>query len=207
MISLWMIFFYAPTDTLQGLVQRIFYLHLPMAWIGMLAFVMLALAGIGCLVLRDERWDWIARASAEVGAVFITLALITGSLWAKPVWGTWWTWDPKLTATLILWFMYIGYLMLRSYMGRTPESARSGAVLGIVGVIDVPIIYLSVEWWRGQHPTAQVGVSEAGLPSSAVLTLLVVLVSFTLLYSFLMIQGYQLQRLQTLSQRLRALVE
>jgi heme exporter protein C len=206
MISLWMIFIYAPTDTIEGNAQRIFYFHVPSAWIGMLAFGVLALGGIGYMVTKDERWDWLARASAEVGSVFITLALITGSIWGRTTWGAWWTWDPKLTATLILWFMYIGYLMLRSYMGRTSASAYAGAVLGIVGVVDVPIIYLSVQWWRGQHPTAEVGVPGA-LPPSVVLTLMVSLATFTLLYSFLMVQIYQLQKLQTLTQRLRASVE
>ncbi len=207
MVSLWMIFFYAPEDALQGPVQRIFYFHVPMAWVGMLAFVVLTVASIGGLIRRDERWDWVARAAAEIGTVFITLALVSGAIWGKPIWGTWWVWDPKLTATLILWFIYVGYLMMRNYMGRTPDSARIGAVLAVVGVIDVPIIYLSVQWWRGQHPTAMIGVPEAALPPSAVLTLMVALVTFTLLYSFLMIQVYQLQRLQTLAQRLRAIVE
>jgi heme exporter protein C len=206
MISLWMIFIYAPTDAIEGNAQRIFYFHVPSAWVGMLSFCILALGGIGYVMTKDERWDWLARAAGEVGAVFITLTLITGSIWGRTTWGAWWTWDPKLTATLILWFMYIGYLMLRSYMGRTPASAYAGAVMGIVGVVDVPIIYLSVQWWRGQHPTAEVGVQGA-LPPSVVLTLMVALTTFTLLYSFLMVQIYQLQKLQTLTQRLRAIVE
>ena len=138
--------------------------------------------------------------------VFLTLALVLGSIWGKTTWGTWWTWDPKLTTTLLLWFMYIAYIMLRNYIGRTPTSARSGAVLAIIGVIDVPIIYESVNWWRTLHPPAQVGVAGA-LPPSVVLTLMVSLVTFTLLYSFLMVQLYQLERLQTLAQRLRAIVE
>jgi heme exporter protein C len=206
MVSIWMIFLYAPTDAVQGQPQRIFYFHVPMAWLGMLGFVVVTAAGIGYLVKKDERWDWVARASAELGAVFITLALITGSIWGKTTWGTWWTWDARLTTTLILWFIYIGYLMLRSYMGRTPASARAGAVLAIIGLIDVPIIYESVNWWRTLHPPAQVGVQGA-LPPSVVITLMVSLATFTLLYSFLMIQLYQLQRMQTLAQRLRASIE
>jgi heme exporter protein C len=206
MVSIWMIFLYAPTDAIEGQPQRIFYFHVPVAWIGMLAFGVVTVAGIGYLWKNDERWDWAARASAELGAVFITLALITGSIWGKTTWGTWWTWDARLTTTLILWFIYIGYLMLRSYMGRTHESARSGAVLAIIGLIDVPIIYESVNWWRTLHPQAEVGTPGA-LPPSVVLTLMISLVTFTLFYSFLMIQLYQLQRMQTLAQRLRASVE
>jgi heme exporter protein C len=206
MVSIWMIFSYAPMDAIQGNPQRIFYFHVPMAWLGMLGFIIVAITGIVYLVKKDDRWDWAARASAELGAVFITLALITGSIWGKTIWGTWWTWDARLTTTLILWFIYIGYLMLRSYMGRTPASARAGAVLAIIGVIDIPIIYESVNWWRTLHPTAQVGVQGA-LPPSVVLTLMVSLTTFTLLFSFLMIQLYQLQRAQTLAQQLRATIE
>ncbi|HEX6483290.1 MAG TPA: cytochrome c biogenesis protein CcsA [Ktedonobacteraceae bacterium] len=206
MISIWMIFLYAPTDAIEGQPQRIFYFHVPVAWIGMLAFGVVAFAGIGYLWKKDERWDWAARASAELGAVFISLALITGSIWGKTTWGTWWTWDARLTTTLILWFIYIGYLMLRSYMGRTHESARSAAVLAIIGLIDVPIIYESVNWWRTLHPQPEIGTPGA-LPPQVVLTLMISLVTFTLFYSFLMIQLYQLQRMQTLAQRLRASVE
>ena len=203
LVSICMIFLYAPMDAVQGEPQRIFYFHVPMAWLGMLGFGVVAAAGIGYLITKDERWDWAARASAELGAIFITLALVTGSIWGETIWGTWWTWDARLTTTLILWFIYISYLMLRSYLGRTPSSARAGAVLAIVGIIDVPIIYESVNWWRTLHPAQQVGVAGA-LPPSVVLTLMISLASFTLFYTFLMIQLYQLQRLQTLAQRLRA---
>jgi len=206
MTSIFMIFLYVPTDAIEGIPQRIFYFHVPIAWIGMLAFGVLAVASIGYLWKKDERWDWLARASAEVGTIFITLALITGSIWGRTTWGTWWTWDARLTTTLILWFIYIGYMMLRSYMGRTPASARSGAVLAIIGVIDVPIIYESVNWWRTLHPEAEVGTPGA-LPPEVVLTLMISLVTFTLLYSFLMLQIYQLQKMQAQAQQLHANIE
>src|SRR5579872_4214719 len=128
-ISIWMIFLYAPEDAVQGQPQRIFYFHVPIAWLAMLGFIVVAAGGIGYLITKDERWDWVARAAAEIGAVFTTLTLATGSIWGETIWGTWWTWDARLTTTLILWFIYIGYLMLRSYMGRTSSSARAGAVL------------------------------------------------------------------------------
>lgn len=205
-VALWMAFFYAPTDAIEGQPQRIFYVHVPVAWIGMLAFVVMAVAGIFYLRTKDERWDWLARAAAEIGTLFITLALITGSIWGRTTWGTWWTWDARLTTTLILWFIYIGYLMLRSSMGRTPASARAGAVMSLICVVDVPIIYESVNWWRTLHPSAEVGVTGA-LPPTVVLTLMVSLLVFTTLYALLMIQAYQLQRAQTLAQRLRANLE
>ena len=206
MTTILMIFLYVPTDAIEGIPQRIFYFHVPIAWIGMLAFGVLAAASIGYLWKKDERWDWLAHASAEIGTIFITLALITGSIWGRTTWGTWWTWDARLTTTLILWFIYIGYMMLRSYMGRTPASARSGAVLAIIGVIDVPIIYESVNWWRTLHPQAEVGTPGA-LPPSVVLTLMISLATFTLLYSFLMLQIYQLQKMQALAQQLRVSIE
>jgi heme exporter protein C len=205
-VTIWMAFLYAPTDAIEGPPQRIFYFHVPIAWIGMLAFVVMAVAGVVYLWKKDERWDWVAQAAAEIGMVFISLALITGSIWGYTTWGTWWTWDARLTTTLILWFIYIGYLMLRSYMGRTPASARAGAVMSIICVIDVPIIYESVNWWRTLHPTAEVGTPGA-LPPPVVLTLLVSLTVFTILYAVLMISAYQLQRAQTLAQRLRASLE
>jgi len=162
-ISIWMIFLYAPEDAVQGQPQRIFYFHVPIAWLGMLGFIVVAAGGIGYLITKDERWDWMARAAAELGALFITLTLVLGSIWGKTIWGTWWTWDARLTTTLILWFIYIGYLMLRSYMGRTPGSARAGAVLAIIGAIDVPIIYESVNWWGI--------VAPAGTPHAVLLKL------------------------------------
>lgn len=206
MISIWMIFLYAPADVTQGAPQRIFYIHLPVAWIGMLAFVILAGASIVYLFRPSQKWDQLARTSAEIGAVFITLALLTGSIWGKITWGAWWVWEPQLTATLILWFMYIAYLMLRSYMGRTESGARAAAVLAIVGVIDVPLIYEAANWWRGQHPEKEVGVAGA-LPWSVTLTLLVSLVAFTLFYSFLMILVYRLQKLQAQAYQLRISLE
>lgn len=205
-LALWMALFYAPTDAIEGQPQRIFYVHVPMAWLGMLSFVVMALAGVVYLAKRDERWDWVARAAAETGTLFITLALLTGSLWGRTTWGAWWTWDARLTTTLILWFIYVGYLMLRNALGRTAASARAGAVMAIVCVIDVPIIYESVNWWRTLHPTAEVGTAGA-LPFAVVLTLLVALTAFTLLYAVLMIQAYQLQRAQTVARRLRAGLE
>ena len=207
-ITVWMIFFYSPIDALQGVTQRILYFHVPTAWAGMLSFIIMAALGIIYLIKPDERLDWVSRAAAEVGIVFLTITLVLGSLWGKPIWGTWWVWDPRLTATLILWFVYAGYLMLRAYWGRNHDSARGGAVMSIIGAIDVPIIYLSVDWWRGQHPGQQITLTNSGaLPPQALITLGVGLIAFSLLYAFLMVQAYQLQRLQTLAQRLRAIVE
>src|SRR5207248_6729331 len=135
-----------------------------------------------------------------------TLVLISGSIWGKTIWGAWWAWDARLTSTLVMWFVYVAYLMLRSSLGRTDKAKRYGAVLGIVGFIDVPIVYESVNWWRTLHPQSEVGTPNA-LPPEVVLTLMIAVVTFTLLYSFLMVQLYSLEKMQTLAQRLRADLE
>src|SRR5207249_1571180 len=151
-LSLAAIFLYAPTERVQGQVQRIFYLHLPLAWIAYLAFFIVFVSSVLYLWKRAARWDLLGQAAAEVGLIFTSLVLITGSLWARPVWGTWWSWDARLTTTLVLWFIYVGYLMLRSYVVEERRAARYAAVLGIVGFLDVPLIHQSVTWWRTLHP-------------------------------------------------------
>src|SRR5581483_2904919 len=152
LVALAMIVFYVPTDRVQGVVQRLFYFHLPLAWIAYLAFFMVLVASIAYLVTRNLRWDTIARASVELGVLFTTLTLVTGSLWGKPIWNTWWTWDARLTTTLVLWFIYVGYMMLRAYTPDLERAARFGAILGIVGFVDIPIVHFSVQWWRTLHP-------------------------------------------------------
>jgi heme exporter protein C len=206
LLAVGLVFFYAPQDAVQGIVQKVFYLHVPSAWIGMLAFVVTAVAGIIYLWKKNIGWDCLARASAEVGTVFLTMALLTGSIWGKQAWNTWWTWDPRLTLTLVLWFLFVAYLMVRSYMGRTENSARAGAVVAVLGVVDIPIIYFSVTWWRTLHPDIQVGVKEA-LPGSVIITLMVALGAFTLFYVWLIWVVYRLQRVQAEAQRLRVQIE
>src|SRR6266571_9573394 len=180
--ALAMILGYAPTDRVQGIVQRIFYFHVPMAWVAYLAFGVVLVASVAYLWKRDLRWDTIARASVEIGVVFTTLVLITGSLWGKPIWNTWWTWDGRLTSTLVLWFIYVGYIMLRAYTPDPERAARFGAILGIVGFLDVPIVHFSVQWWRTLHPEPVVARSDPQLPLEMVVTLVVSIVAVTLIY-------------------------
>jgi heme exporter protein C len=195
-IALVMVIGYAPTDRVQGIVQRIFYFHVPMAWTAYLAFFVVLVASIGYLWTRDLRWDAVARASAEVGLVFTTLVLVTGSLWGKPIWNTWWTWDARLTSTLVLWFTYVAYVMLRAYTPDLERGARFGAVLGILGFLDVPIVHFSVQWWRGLHPTPVVVRSDPQLPSEMQLTLAICMVAMTLLYVTFMVYRTGLERLR-----------
>ena len=185
--DLYLIFMVAPTDAVMGDVQRVFYFHVPVAIVSFLAFFVVFVASVGYLVRRGRRWDSIAHASAEVGVVFVSLALITGIIWGRPVWNTWWTWEPRLTTTLILWLIYVSYLMIRSYAPSQDKAARYSAVVGIIGFVDVPIVYYSVVWWRSIHPSPVVGpFAESGaLEPIMQLTLLFSLVTFLVLFALL----------------------
>lgn len=195
--TFWMIFFYAPTEREMGIVQRIFYVHVPSAWVAFLAFGIVALCSAGYLWLRDDRLDAIAVAAAELGVVFTTIVLLTGPLWGKIAWGTWWVWEPRLTLTLLLWFIYVGYFMVRGATESPERGKRFGAILGVVGAVDIPLIHLSVQWFRSQHPKPVILKPEG--PSAApeiVQTLLVSLLAFTLLFFSLLMARYLVMRLQ-----------
>ena len=185
--DLYLIFMIAPTDAVMGDVQRVFYFHVPMAIMSFLAFFVVFVASVGYLVRRGHRWDSVAHASAEVGVLFVSLALITGIIWGRPVWNTWWTWEPRLTTTLILWLIYVSYLMIRSYAPSQDKAARYSAVVGIIGFVDVPIVYYSVVWWRSIHPSPVVGpFAESGaLEPIMLMTLLFSLVTFVVLFALL----------------------
>jgi heme exporter protein C len=184
-IAVYGIFFVARPISGEGDAGRIVYFHVPMAWVAFLAFFVVFGASIAYLRSGNARWDHLGRASAEVGLVFTTLVLITGAIWGYPIWGTWWTWDPKLTTTLILWFMYLAYLMVRSY-AEPPRGPRFAAIVGIVAFFDVPIVYMSSYWWRTLHPPPAVGPLAAAQPSSTIVWILLLsLVAFTALYAFL----------------------
>ncbi|MGH7916496.1 MAG: cytochrome c biogenesis protein CcsA [Candidatus Binataceae bacterium] len=200
--ALLMVFVYVPTEAQQGIVQRIFYFHVPCAWVAFAAFGLVAICGVFYLWLGQQVWDDLAYAAAEAGMVFCTLVLVTGSIWAKPIWGTWWTWDSRLTTTLILWLLYGGYLMLRAMAEDTPQVARFAAVVGIVAAADVPVIIVSVRLWRTIHPAVLVtrqgghGLQDPRM----VATLLVAMAAFTALFVWLL-----MLRFATLRTRARLL--
>jgi len=154
--ALYMVFVYVPSDRVQGIVQRIFYFHVPLAIVTFLAFGVTAVGSALFLWRGGREWDRLAHASAEIGMVLCTLVLITGPIWARPIWGTWWTWDARLTTTLILWLIYAAYLMMRTVSGPGEQGARYAAILGVVGAVDIPIINRSVYWWRTIHPAVLV---------------------------------------------------
>jgi heme exporter protein C len=185
---------YAPTERLQGDVQRIFYFHVPLAWTSYLAFFVVFVTSTAYLLKREPLMDAIARSSAEVGLLFTTMMLITGSLWARPIWGTWWSWDARLTTTLLLWFIYVGYLMLRASVDDEEKAARYAAVIGIIGAIDIPIIHQSVVWWRSLHPESVVLASGGpAMPTSMLVALCVSLLAFTVLYAALTVLRTRLE--------------
>ena len=195
-LTLYLVYIWVPTEVNLGISQRIFYLHLPLAWLGMISILVVAVASGMHLITRKEKWDSMAYAAAEIGVVLISLLLITGIIWNEPAWGRWWTWDARLTTTLILWFIYVAYLMLRAYGPKGSQGARYGAVVALIGAIDTPIIYMATVWWRTQHPELNIGplAESGGLVSRMQLTLWVSLLTFTVLYVSLSVERYSLRR-------------
>jgi heme exporter protein C len=199
--SLYLVYIYVPTEASMGVVQRIFYWHVPMGWISFLAYFVVFVGSIVYLVKRDSRWDRIASSSAEVGVVFTMLALIAGSMWARPIWGVWWTWDPRLTSTLVLWLIYLAYLLLRAYVTNKEQGARFGAVVGIIGFLDVPIVALAITLFPTEHPAPV--IFTGGLAPSMLLTLMTSIVCFTVFYFLLLIQKTSLKNMQAEVSQLR----
>jgi heme exporter protein C len=184
--------FFTPTEAIQGPAQKIFYIHAPSAWVAFLAFGLVGLVSVLYLALREERLDRIAESSAEVGVVFTTVVLITGPLWGKPIWGTYWTWDARLTLTLFLWFIFVAYIVLRGAIEDRHMRARYSAVLGILGALLIPFIHLSVYLFRTLHPKPILMKPDApSLPPEMLTTILLAFGAFTLLYVALLRARYR----------------
>ncbi|MGH7717222.1 MAG: cytochrome c biogenesis protein CcsA [Gemmatimonadaceae bacterium] len=184
---------FTPVEAVQGPAQKIFYVHVPAAWVAFIAFFLVAGAGGLFLWLRDRRLDRFAESAAEVGVVFTTVVLVTGPLWGKPVWGTWWTWDARLTLTLFLWFIYVGYLVLRGAIDDRGLRARYSAILGMLGALLIPFIHLSVYLFRTLHPRPIVLKPERpSLPDEMLVTLLLSLGAFLVLFAALLQARYRL---------------
>ena len=182
---------FTPVERFQGPAQKIFYLHVPAAWSTMMAMALVGIASVLFLLLRDERYDRFAESSAEVGTAFSLVMLTTGPIWAKPIWGTWWTWDARLTLTLFLFFLFVGYLLLRTAVTDAGLRARYSAVLGICGLVLLPFIHLSVYLFRTLHPQPIVlKPSAPSLPGPMLVTFLASFGVFTLLYVGFVLQRY-----------------
>ena len=200
----------APREAIEGEVQRIFYIHVPSAMAAYLAFSVVFAASIALLWRGELRFDAVARAAAGVGVLFTALTLATGAIWGKPVWGTWWAWDARLTSTLVLLLIYSGYLLARSLSDATDmRAARYAAVFAIIGFVDIPIINMSVRWWRTLHPDPIVSrtLGDQALPTSMLLVLLVGLVAVTLLTLWLLSLRAETERIGVRAAELRAHVD
>lgn len=155
------VFFYAPLEAVMGWVQKVFYFHVAAGWTGMLGFLVSAVAGVLYLVKKDPRWDRIGFAGVEIGMVFMLICILTGSIWARPIWNTWWTWDPRLTTATIMELIYAAYLLLRQGVEEPERRARFGAVYAIIGFISVPLTFLSIRIFRTIHPVV-IGSNDPG---------------------------------------------
>jgi heme exporter protein C len=194
LLALYTIFIYAPVEKTMGVIQKIFYIHVPSAFLAYLAFFITFIASIIYLYRKDPKWDTVAHCAVETGVIFCTIVLITGPIWARPIWNVWWTWDPRLTTTLILWFTYVAYLMLRRSV-KENRRANLAAVFGIIGFINVPITFFSIRLWRTIHPVV---ITSRGLNMSWPMkfSLIITFIAFCFLFFALLISRIRLERLK-----------
>lgn len=207
LVALGMVFLYAPREATMGDVQRIFYFHVASAWVGFFAFFVTFLASAGYLARGERRWDILALSSVEIGLTFITMTVVTGSLWARPVWGAYWTWEPRLTVSAVQLLIYVAYGMLRAAIESPERRARFAAVYGIVAFVTVPLSWFAIRWWRTIHPDILTGGEGMAITPRMVHTLLISLAAFTLLYATLLRQRMRLERDADALARLRARIE
>jgi heme exporter protein C len=206
-VALGMVFLYAPREVTMGDVQRIFYFHVASAWVGFFGFFVTLLAGIGYLVTHRRRWDIVGLSSVEAGLTFITMTVVTGALWAKPIWGTYWTWEPRLTISAVQLLIYVAYGMLRASIENPEQEARFAAVYGIVAFVTVPLSWSAIRWWRTIHPDILTGGEGMALTPRMIHTLLVAIAAFTLLYATLLRQRVRLESARDALTRLRLALE
>jgi heme exporter protein C len=199
-IATWMVFFYAPMEAVMGNVQRVFYFHVAAGWVGMLGFLVAAVAGVAYLRTAQRKWDMVELASVEIGMVFAFVNVVTGAIWARPIWNTWWTWDPRLTTATIMLLIYAAYLMLRQGIDDPDRRARFGAVYAIVGFLSVPLTFFSARLFRTIHPVV-IGSNQPGAEGAFDMTPLMLqtflfsLLTFTIIFADLMWHRLRLGRL------------
>jgi heme exporter protein C len=187
--------FVAPTELTMGLIQRIFYFHVPSFWTAFIAIATTTVGSIAYLKTRALKWDWLAVAAAELATVFLTIGLVTGPIWAKPVWGVWWAWDARTTSTFVLWAMYVSYLLLRTLVDEPDRRALLSAVVAIFACLDVPLVYFSIWWFRTQHPQPVIG--DGGYLDARMLrVLLFCWGALVALFLLVVSQRYRLEKLR-----------
>jgi heme exporter protein C len=190
-------FFVAPTDVKQGLIYRILYLHVASAWTGLTSFFLGFVANLLYVWRRQPKWDWLGVSAAETGLAFTTVVLVTGPIWAHPVWGIWWTWSPRLTSTFVLWLLYVAYLLLRTLIEEPDRRALLSSLFGIFAFIDVPLVFGSIRWWRDQHPQPVVmGEPGSGMDPLMLKVLLFSWLAMLGLMTLLLRQRYRLEAMR-----------
>ena len=199
--ALGLVFFYAPLEAVMGMVQKVFYFHVASTWLGMLGFLVAALAGIFYLRTKEQVWDVAGVAGVEIGLVFMLVGIVSGSIWARPIWNTWWTWDPRLTTTTIMELIYLAYLMLRQGIEEPERKARFGAVYALVGFISVPLTFFSIRIFRTIHPVVigSAGPIASGsfdMSAKMLQTFIFSLVTYSFLFATLLWHRIRLGRLQ-----------
>ena len=190
--------FIAPTDAKQGLIYRILFLHVSSAWTGLTAFLIGFVGNLLYVWRRQPRWDWLGVSAVEVGLAFTTVVLVTGPIWAHPVWGIWWTWDARLTSTFIMWLLYISYLLLRTLVEEPDRRALFSALFGIFAFLDVPLVFGSIRWWRTQHPQPIVmGGADSGMDPVMFRVLMFSWLAMLALMTLLLRQRYRLEAMRS----------
>ena len=204
-----LVFAFTPQDRYMGFSQKIMYIHVPSMWVAYLAFFIVFFCSIGYLWKRSAAFDRVAKCSAEVGVLFCGLGLLTGAIWGRPTWGTYWVWDARLTTTLILLLIYAGYVLLRAFAGVGEQQARLAAVLGIVGFLDIPLVHVSVQWWRTLHQTSTLfkvdtaGAPKPAMPMELLAPLLIGVGVVTIFFAFLLLYRLRVEgRVEALERRL-----
>jgi heme exporter protein C len=207
-IALGLIFFYAPIEAVMGPVQKVFYVHVAVSWVGMLSYLAAAMSGVIYLKRQTSFWDIVGNASVEIGFVFILMTIATGMIWARPTWNTWWTWDPRLTTVAIMELIYAAYLILRQSIDDPQRRARFGAVYAIVGAVSVPLTFFSIRLMRTIHPII-IGSGDAGalgafdISPRMIVTFIACLVAFSVFFADLLWQRIRLGQLQEQVEQLK----
>ncbi len=190
-------FYIAPEERTMGVIQRIFYFHVGSAWAGMDAFLVCFIANLLYVWRRQPKYDWLAVSSAEVGLVLTTVVLITGPIWAHPVWGIWWTWDARLTSTFVLWLLYVSYLLLRTLVEEQDRRALLSSLFGIFAFLDVPLVFGAIRWWRTQHPSPVImGGQGSGLDPTMKKVFFFTVLAMNVFAAFLIVERYILEKLK-----------
>jgi|SRR5580692_6019758 heme exporter protein C len=191
-------FYIAPEERTMGVVQRIFYFHVGSAWAGMDAFLVCFICNLLYIWKREQKYDWLGVAAAEVGLVLTTVVLITGPIWAKPAWGIYWTWDARLTSTFVLWLLYVSYLLLRTLVEEPDRRALLSSLFGVFAFIDVPLVFGAIRWWRTQHPAPVImGGPGSGLDPTMNKVFFFSVFAMHVLTAFLLVERYGLEKMKS----------